>query len=460
MRVGGRTLVVIVALVWGGAAAMFVAAPATAITQTTGDEPHYLLTAQSLWSDRSLDVSDERAQVDYLAFHDAPLRLQERLQADGSMVSPHDPGLAFLLAAPMGIGGWAAAKATMALIAAALGGVLHWIATRRLGVGERRAAAVLAVLGASAPFAVYGAQVYPEIVAALLVAIAVGLVTGPVTRSALVAIAAVIVGLPWLSVKYAPVAVVVAAIAALWQWRSPSGLRIWWAALLAVSGALFALAHLRWYGGLTPYAAGNHFDAGELTVMGASPDYAGRTGRIVGLLVDRDFGIAVWQPAFVLIVPAIVAVITGQVAQPLRAFLAVLGAGWFTATFLALTMHGWWFPGRQVIVALPIAALAITAWAAVSKARMWWTVGLGTAGVTTAVWLACDATIGGRSLVIDPFDTAAPALQLAQSIAPDLRSGDAALLAGWTVTAIAAGCVPLIRTVAMRRASLTAKATA
>ena len=33
------------------------------------------------------------------------------------------------------------------------------------------------------------------------------------------------------------------------------------------------------------------------------------------------------------------------------------------ATFVALTMQGWWFPGRQLVVVLPAAVLAIAWWA-------------------------------------------------------------------------------------------------
>jgi hypothetical protein len=52
--------------------------------------------------------------------------------------------------------------------------------------------------------------------------------------------------------------------------------------------------------------------------------------------------------------------------MPYRAavIVAPLLAGWAVATWAALTMHGYWWPGRQVVVVLPLAALAVLWWLA------------------------------------------------------------------------------------------------
>jgi hypothetical protein len=348
------------------------------------------------------------------------------------MVSPHNPGLPVLLAPAMGAAGWIGAKVTVAALAASLGGLLVWIAHRRLGAPLGAASIVVALFGASAPLAVYGSQIYPELPAALAVAVAVALLTGPATNTSRVAMVAVVVVLLVLSVKYAPVAAALAVAALWWQRTTTARSRALWCASLGVLGVAYALAHLRWYGGLTPYAAGSHFAAGELTVMGDSPDYASRTGRLVGLLVDRDFGIAVWQPAYLLALPAIGAV------RALRPLLPALAAGWLTATFLALTMHGWWFPGRQVVIVLPIVVLAVAVWAAQDEWRRRLTIALGALGVSSALWLLVDIALTDRTLILDPFDTRAPALVAMQAITPDLTAGDSPLLALWTLAALLA----------------------
>ena len=114
--------------------APLIAVRATDGGRTTADEPQYLLTALSLGEDRSLDIRDERAAERHRVFHEAGLPLQENLQPDGSRVSPHDPLLPAVLAVPMVVGGWVAAKLTLAAVAGVLAAAMLWVAVRRFGV--------------------------------------------------------------------------------------------------------------------------------------------------------------------------------------------------------------------------------------------------------------------------------------------------------------------------------------
>jgi hypothetical protein len=180
-----------------------------------------------------------------------------------------------------------------------------------------------------------------------------------------------VVALPWLSVKYAPAAAALATLA-LWRWPSRRRALLGW---FVINALAFAGLHQLLYGGWTPYAAGDHFVGGELTVAGSSPDYVGRSRRLVALLVDRDYGLVAWQPAWLLALPA-----AGAALRRRDPLVAVLVAGWLTATFVALTMHGFWWPGRQLVVVLPVAVLLVLRWAptrllalgAVAGAAVWW----------------------------------------------------------------------------------------
>ncbi|MET0146179.1 MAG: hypothetical protein ABW328_15565, partial [Ilumatobacteraceae bacterium] len=155
-------------------------ARATYGARVTGDEPQYLVTATSIGEDLSLDVSDEIARRAYLPYHEIDLDPQTMaLDPSGRQVSPHDPLLPALLAVPMRIGGWAAAKATLAIIAGITAALTAWVAIRRLGVSPTAAATAVGAAFAGIPLAAYGIQVYPEMPAALAVMIALACLTVP-----------------------------------------------------------------------------------------------------------------------------------------------------------------------------------------------------------------------------------------------------------------------------------------
>jgi hypothetical protein len=446
-----RVAALLVGVAMALAAAALVPAPATDTDATTGDEPHYLLTARALAERGTLDLAGAYDQQPR-PFHRDPLTPQGRPLADGRLVAPHDPLLPAMLALPMAAGGWLAAKATMAVLAGALGAALVWVATARLGVAPWPAAAVMAVLGASAPLAVYGAQVYPELPAALALTVGLGAVTGaPRPHTHAVAVAAV-VALPWLSVKYAAVAAVLAACE-LVRLRRRGG----WAgvgivgAVLALAGVAYIAAHVAWYGGVTAYAAGSFFaeHGGQLSVVGTQPDFVGRSARLLGLLVDADFGLAAWQPAWLLALPAVGALARpGQApaaapagVAPRTVVLGVLAVGWLMATFVAATMHGWWFPGRHAVVVLPAAALALAWWAQRTRAALAVTVATGAAGVAVLAWLAVVTVVGDAALAVDLHDTTNPATRAWRALLPNYRVGDAGTWIRhgvWTLAAVAA----------------------
>ncbi|HEX2296518.1 MAG TPA: hypothetical protein VHN37_14585 [Actinomycetota bacterium] len=407
--------------------------------RTTGDEPHYLLTALSLAEDGDLDVSDEIAAERYRPFSEVGLDPQSRRLEGGRMVSPHDPLLPLLLAPGTAIAGWAGAKATLALFAAATAAAALWLAVRRFGVPLRPATIVVGLLGATPPLSAYGAQVYPELPAALATLAGVAAATARPSRWRPVALAAAVSALPWLSVKYAPVAAALAAVA-LWAWWRNGERRAaaWLSVLLAVSGVAFVAAHWAWYGGWTPYAAGDHFVTGELGVVGFDPNPAGRSTRLVGLLVDREFGLAAWQPAWLLAVPAVIAA-AGRLRRWSFLVLPVV-VGWLNATFVALTMHGWWWPGRQVVVILPLVAIALAAWAAADARRVAWTAGLALVGVFQWTWLTFEVLLRRLTLVVDFFETSNPVYRAWSLALPDYRTPSTAtwVLHGLWVAAVAA----------------------
>ena len=424
------------------AAALGIGVPATNGGHVAVDEPQYLLSALSVWEDGNLDISDELAADRARSYHAAELPVQTMVRPDGSQVSPHDPLLAVLLAPAVGLGGWVAAKAVLAALAGVLAALLVWLAVRRLAVPLPLAGSVVAVAFASAPLAVYGQQVYPELPAALAVTVAVVALTGPHGRGGTVALLLAVVALPWLSVKYAPVAAVLAAGWLLAQWRDrrrrEAGVAL---GVLGLAGAVFLVVHRAVYGGWTAYASGDHFQsAGELGVVGTNPDYAGRGTRVVGLLVDRDFGLVAWQPAWLLIVPALVA-LPWLLSRRWPVLMAPLVTGWLVASFVALTMHGFWWPGRQVVLVLPLAVLAVAVWLTHLSAvlrppirgRVFGVLAvLAGAGVAAYGWVLASGWIGALTWVGAPDEAGPGVVAALRSVLPDYRELGAA---GWSLHA-------------------------
>jgi hypothetical protein len=493
----------VVAAVASAGALAGLPARATDGARTTADEPYYLLTAASLAEDGDLDIADDLAAEGYVPFHEIPVDPQTTpLDAGGRRLSPHDPLLPAVLAPAYAAGtavagpggGWVAAKSLLALIAGLTAAATLLLAVRGVGVRTGTAALVVGGLFLGVPLAPYGTQVYPELPAALLVVAGVALalragrpagVVGGTDRAAggapsgrvgrlreaadrgatarrpagvswvgrradaVVPVGTVLVltALPWLSVKYVPVAAALAGVVAVRLWRA--GRRravVAVGAALVLSGLAYLVAHQLVYGGWTVYAAGDHFvETGELSVVGVDPDHLGRTRRVVGLLVDRAFGIGTWAPGWLLL-PAAVGALVGGRHRARWVLLAPLAAGWATASVVALTMHGWWVPGRQVVVVLPLAAVAVAALVdRAPRLRLPVAVAL-VAGASSWLVLAVEAATGRRTLVVDFHLTAAPAYRAVAALAPDGLEGGVlhdAWLAAWglalAASAVAAG---------------------
>ena len=469
-----------------------IGAHATYGARVTADEPQYLTTAISIGEDFDLDISDELDERRFEPYHEIDLNPQTiELDDSGRRISPHDPLLPALLAMPMKLGGWVAAKAALAAFAAATAAATLWLAVRRFGVGVGVGGLVVGGFFAAPPLVGYATQVYPEMPAALCLTLGLAAVTGPLGRTGRALALASIVALPWLSVKFVPVAAVIAAVLVVRLWpdrrrrlaldleraqadceRVPSqrcvsrscslrsraarataslgasrplqairALPLGLLAVLAVAGVVYLAFHRSVYGGWTAYASGDHFIDGELLVLGRDPDYLGRSRRLIGLLVDRGFGLAAWTPAYLLAVPALAALARRR-PPGWATLLAVIAATYAVATWVALTMHGWWWPGRQVVAALPAAVVAVAMLADGRRGLRWLALGGCLIGVFNWVWLVVEASTGRRTLIVDFEQTANPVYQAWSTLLPDHRhfeGGAVALTVAWTVVVAALG---------------------
>ncbi len=416
-----------------------IGARATYGAKTTADEPQYLLTALSIAEDFDLDISDEIADRRFTPWHEINLNQQTiALNETNQRISPHDPLLPVLLAPAMAIGGWTSAKIFLAMMSSATAAMTLALVTKRWRLSSLPAALVIAAFFCSPPLVAYGTQVYPEMPAALAVLIATFAITGSTTNKNLAVASISIISLPWLSVKYVPVAAIL-ALFILWQtWHSARRRAVATALFLAISGIIFLIVHQRIYGGWTVYASGDHFVNGkEFEVVGESWNPLGRTRRVIGLLIDRGFGLAAWAPAF-LFAPAALVLAYARKDKDSFLVLGLISVGWANATWVALTMHGWW-PGRQVVVVLPLVVALIASLAERHKQLMKPILLASLFSIFSWFWLVLEASTGRRTLIFDFEQTSNPAFRIWRLLLPDhqrMNSLDITITTIWLVAII------------------------
>jgi hypothetical protein len=378
---------------------------ATRSASITADEPFYLITTQSLVQDRNLDLRNQYRTRSYEVFfdHREGLWSQSAPLADGRLLSPHNVGLSVLLLPGFAIDGLVGAQVQLVLLAALTWALAYVLALRLTGARPWLVWLATALAALSATAYIHSSEVYPELPAGLVIVTALLLATGsgqPSVRR-VVAVVVLLTMLPWLGTKYAPLA---ALLALYVLWRADARGR----GVLLAGGGLSALAygafHIATYESLTPYNV-NLVYAGD-TAAGTlvrHVEFGDRVYRLWGLLIDRRFGVARWAPVLFLVLPGLLLLARGDARM--RLVLGLIGAQVLIAVFVAITMMGYWFPGRTLVTVFPLLpvplALAASRSPAVWRAALV-VLGLYSLAVTAALALA------GRSrevvIAVDPWE--------------------------------------------------------
>jgi hypothetical protein len=417
---------------WLAALALFVVlalayVPSTMLRATrgasiTGDEPFYLLTTQSLIEDGNLDLRAQYVAQSYRSFfdHERPLWLQSREGPDGQILSPHGPGLSIYLIPGFALGGLRGAQVQMLLTAAAVYALAFVLVARETRAALLAWVATAVVALTATPF-VYSTEIYPEVPAALCVVLSLLVFRRPAMslRSATV-IALLVTALAWLGPKYLPLGAVI-AFATIW--RAQAQTRIYFAVFCAVSGTAYVGWHLAAFGGLTPYSASAAYSDVPTADIVRSHLVPERAYRLVGLFVDQRFGLGRWAP---ILLPGLLALPLLLRRGPTGVVVAALvGAQLTIATFVALTMMGWWFPGRMLVVVLPL--MAWTAVEVLLRAPRWLAYALAALGAYSlfiTVMLVRAAIAREVHVAVDPFALPSLLFQAPSFLFPDYRSWD------------------------------------
>ena len=323
--------------------------------QVSGDEPHYLLMAQSLWRDGDLDLRDNKARgemEEYVPGDVAPHWGAPR--SDGRPFPAHSVGLPTLLAPVYALGGRRACLLFLAALGAALALVARALAHRATGDEAAATLAWVATLGPPAAF--YSFHVYTEVPSALALSAALLLLLRS-SRSVggALAAAALAAALPWLHMKLIPAA---AALGFIGLVRLEGRARVTFVSTAALAAVGYLVFFHAVFGTPTPLAVyGGGFPGG----MHGHPLRAA-----VGLLVDRSYGLLPYAPVFILSLAA-VPLVAG------RSLREVWPGALIVAAVLApvLTWRMWWGgqcpPARFLVPLVPFLSVLLALRAARDK---------------------------------------------------------------------------------------------
>jgi hypothetical protein len=278
----------------------------TRLVPVLGDEPHYLIMADSVARDFDVNLRNNYER-DFQTGAIVGRVTPHARDIDGRWWPFHTPGLGILLAVPLVLGGSIASRAALAIMAGLLPFVLfRWFAR----VMTRQSAAWLAIgTCVSVPILFGSPLIFPDLLAGIVTtAIFIWIVQradqaslpgGTTGWAAYWLISGL---LPWLNLKFAPTTIVLAVGGAAVAWRihrshGAAAARIWTTSPLIAIGPVALLAFHYWAYGRALGAR----EGSELTSSGF------RAGLIfLGLHFDQSQGMFLQQPLLLVGVAALV----------------------------------------------------------------------------------------------------------------------------------------------------------
>jgi hypothetical protein len=381
-RWAGAAFLPVIALVYGLAAARV-----QVQVGPEGDEPHYLMVADSLIRDHDLSLERDYAEGRYRDFHPAPLAPHYRVRGRGGAIySLHALGLSLLVLPAYAAASYVGASYFMALLAVWLAYEIRALLRAWIGADADGAAWIVAL---SPPLVHYAGLIFTEIPAALILTLALRHGRAAVSARTAFLAGAAVAFLPWLNVRYAILAAALLAFAL--AARPIAKVAVAWVAPSVLSAVALAVFHFHLYGFFDPRR-----------VYGRRPELSlsGLPTGLPGLLFDQEFGLLVYAPVFVLAVPGLVALWRHSRRLAVIVLVLVLSVVSVAGAW-PMWRGGFNPPARFLVPVVPALALALGA-----RLRL----GLRAAAALLVAWGLWTGAIGtwDRALVHRDRDGTAP----------------------------------------------------
>lgn len=386
---------------------------ATPGERLTTSEAHQLLTAESIVADRDIDLRNQYLDQDWRKFGSPKLAPTAGLNSDGLLHEPQGLGFPLLIAPAYAIGGVTGVELFLAAFMA-LAFTLAAILARRL-VPDPWAWRAALVFGLAAPALGAATAIAPEGVGAALLAggalMALHVRDEPLPRWS-IGCALLIATTPWLSAKLlAPTAVIGLALARWLRNRNRAVSGFVAVEIILTSAIIYVTVNDRLFGGFLPNEAALPGRGGPTGADGIL-EHAARADRLIGLWLDRDAGLLIWAPLVALVFAGVWGLwrsrrdqlgflVSDRIDVEVAGAFYVLIAGAITliAAFFGPNLQGPWFPGHELVPALPFGA-ALAAWGLRRMPRTG--TALAVATLVVSAWLLIAARLDPRAALQPP----------------------------------------------------------
>ena len=379
--------------------------------QPDGDEPYYLLITHSLAYDFDADLTNNYAQGDWRHFMDRPIepQLGDPVGPHGERYSRHNELLPLALVPAYRLGGKLGALGTMAVLTALLAWMTLRLARHYAPEHPGEALAAWALVAFLPPLLLYSYQVWVEVPAAILAAVALDRILSLDGQRAWRTKEWLGLGLPVLLLPLVKLrfVLVAAPLLAFGWWHAGRPRRpvfILAALLCAVAGGMLLYNQITYANPLKIHSWQ------EVDPHRYSPVSYLKGG--FGLFYDAAFGLFGCAPVWLILVPALLLLVARR--SRLLLHLAALSLPYLVIVAPRVEWYGGWSPPfRYALISLPLLGAALVPLLARRGRPGSWALLAGLGALTlvlTLVWVTAPGWTynfaDGRTYVLDALSNA------------------------------------------------------